>query len=132
MQGTTGTPVYGHKFEGGLDVRYQSDVLSENNYHLFIGLKLKEVCGKIAGGKDGLGFRGAGNVFISDKTDDGKAWTGGAVSVDAALAACAELPAAGTWIVPYAYTLADAAVAFTTIQTGTGAGRIGMFAKPGP
>ena len=104
MQGATVTATYGHKFEGGLDVRYHSDVISESNYHLFTGLKPKEVCGKLAGGKDGLGFRGAGNVFVSDKTDDGKAWSGGPVSVDAALAACDELPAAGTWKPPYAYT----------------------------
>lgn len=129
MQGTTGTPTYGHKFEGGLDVRYQSDVLSESNYHLFSGLKLKEVCGKVAGGKEGLGFRGAGNVFISDKGDDGKAWSGGPVSIDAALATCAELPAAGTWKPPYAYTAKDAAAARTAIEAGTGAGHIGSFAK---
>jgi pectate lyase len=129
MQGTTGTPTYGHKFEGGLDVRYHSDVLSESNYHLFTGLKPKEVCGKVAGGKDGLGFRGTGNVFISDKTDDGKAWSGGPVSIDAALAACSELPAAGTWKPPYAYTAKDAATARTEIEAGTGAGHIGPFAK---
>lgn len=129
MQGTTGTATYGHKFEGGLDVRYHSDVISEGNYHLFAGLKPKEVCGKVAGGKDGLGFRGTGNVFISDKTDDGKAWSGGPVSIDAALAACGELPAAGTWKPPYAYAAKDAAAARAEIETGTGAGHIGMFAK---
>jgi pectate lyase len=132
MQGTTGTPVYGHKFEGGLDVRYLSDVISENNYHQFIGLKPKEVCGKLAGGKGGAGFRGAGNLFISDKDDDGKAWTGGPVSVDAALDACAELPAAGSWKVPYTYTLLDASAARSAIVTNSGAGRIGLYAKPGP
>lgn len=132
MQGTSTTLVYGHKFEGGLDVRYQSDVLSENNFHLFTGLKLKEVCGKLAGGKDGVGFRVSGNLFITDKTDDGKAWTGGAVSVDTALATCAELPAAGTWVPPYTYSLLTAEAARTAIEAGTGAGRIGQFAKPGP
>jgi pectate lyase len=129
MQGTTGTATYGHKFEGGLDVRYHSDVISENNYHLFTGLKPKEVCGKVAGGKDGLGFRGAGNVFLSDKTDDGKAWTGGPISIDTQLATCSELPAAGTWKPPYAYTVKDAAAARTDIEAGTGAGHIGPFAK---
>jgi pectate lyase len=129
MQGATVTATYGHKFEGGLDVRYQSDVISENNYHLFTGLKLKEVCGKVAGGKDGKGFRGAGNVFISDKTDDGKAWSGGAVSIDTALSACAELPAAGAWTPPYVYSLKDAAAARTAIEAGTGAGHIGPFAQ---
>ncbi len=129
MQGTTGTPTYGHKFEGGLDVRYHSDVISEGNYHLFAGLKPKEVCGKVAGGKDGLGFRGTGNVFISDKTDDGKAWSGGTISIDSALAACSELPAAGTWKPPYAYVAKDAAAARTEIEAGAGAGHIGPFAK---
>jgi pectate lyase len=129
MQGTTGTATYGHKFEGGLDVRYHSDVISEGNYHLFVGLKLKEVCGKVAGGKDGLGFRGTGNVFINDKTDDGKAWSGGPVSIDAALTACSELPAAGTWKPPYAYTAKDAAAARTEIEAATGAGHVGLFAK---
>jgi pectate lyase len=129
MQGTTGTASDGHKFENGLDVRYQSDVISENNYHLFAGLKPREVCGKLAGGKEALGFRGAGNVFLSDKTDDGTPWAGGPISVDAALAACAELPIAGTWQPPYAYTPKDAAAARTAIEAGAGAGRIGPFAK---
>ncbi len=129
MQGSTGTPTYGHKFGSGLDVRYQSDVISENNYHLFSGLKPKEVCGKVAGGKDGTGFRGAGNVFISDKTDDGKAWSGGPMSIDAALSACEELPAAGSWKPPYTYTLKDAAAARTAIEAGSGAGHIGPSAK---
>jgi hypothetical protein len=80
-------------------------------------------------GKDGLGFRGTGNVFISDKTDDGKAWSGGPVSIDAALTACSELPAAGTWKPPYAYTAKDAATARTEIEAGTGAGHIGPFAQ---
>jgi pectate lyase len=130
MQGTTGsTPTYGHKFENGLDVRYQSDVISESNYHLFTGLKPREVCGKLAGGKDGIGFRGAGNVFISDKTDDGKAWSGGPISVDDAFGACDELPPAGTWKPPYAYALKDAAAARAAIEAGSGAGHIGPFAR---
>ena len=130
MQGTTGgTPTYGHKFENGLDVRHQADAISENNYHLFTGLKPRDVCGKLADGKDGLGFRGAGNVFISDKTDDGEAWSGGPISIDAALTACSELPAAGTWKPPYSYTLKDAAAARTAIEAGTGAGHIGPFAR---
>lgn len=130
MQGTTGgTPTYGHKFENGLDVRYQSDVISENNYHLFTGLKPREVCGKLAGGKDGSGFRGAGNVFLSDKTDEGTAWSGGPISVDAAFGACAELPAAGTWQPPYDYTRKDAAAARAAIEAGSGAGHIGPFAR---
>jgi len=132
MQGTTGTPTYGHKFENGLDVRYQSDVISERNYHLFTGLKPREVCGKLAGGKDGLGFRGNGNLFISDKTDDGKAWSGGPILVDAALATCAELPAGGSWIPPYDYEPMDAEAARSFVEANAGAGRIGSFAKLGP
>ncbi|GAA5172217.1 hypothetical protein GCM10025770_38030 [Viridibacterium curvum] len=134
MEGTTGTATYGHKFEGGLDVRYQSSVFLENSFHYFTGLKPKEVCGKLSGGKDGLGFRVTGAQFISDKTDDGKAWTGGPIDVSAALAAaaCAEVPAADiAWTPPYAYTALDANSARVKIEEEAGAGRVGMFSTKG-
>ncbi len=129
MQGTTGTPVYGHKFEGGLDVRYHSDVLSEGNYHLFSGLKAKEVCGKVVGSTNGLGYRGNGNLFLSDKTDDGKAWTGGPISLDGLLSSCAELPGAGTWSPPYGYDVLPAEAARTYVEGHSGAGHVGQFAQ---
>lgn len=134
MEGTTGTASYGHKFENGLDVRYQSSVFSENNFHLFAGLKPKEVCGKISGGSQGLGFRVTGAQFISDKTDDGKAWSGGPIDVTTALAAaaCPEVPAADiTWTPPYNYSALDANAARAAIEVNSGAGRIGIFAKLG-
>ncbi len=134
MEGSTTSTALGHKFQGGLDVRYQSSVFSENNFHLFTGLKPREVCGKISGGSQGLGFRVTGAQFISDKTDDGKAWSGGPVDVTGALAAaaCTEVPAADiAWTPPYSYSALDANAARAAIEVNTGAGRIGMYAKLG-
>ncbi|GAB2890426.1 hypothetical protein GCM10027046_18830 [Uliginosibacterium flavum] len=136
MQGTSNTPTYGHQFAGGLDVRYNASVFSENNFHLFTGLKASELCGKIIGGKAGTGFRTAGNYFISD-TEDGKAWPfAGPVSVDAAMKlqtkCISELPAADiAWTVPYTYSAVCAAQARRNIEINAGAGRIGLNAVLG-
>lgn len=75
LSGSTTTDDVDRKFASGLDVRYQSDVISENNFYEFTGLKPREVCGKLAGGKDAISFRSSGHRFISDKGDDGTPMT---------------------------------------------------------
>jgi pectate lyase len=67
VSGSTTTDDVDKKFASGLDARYQSDVINENNFYEFTGLKPKEVCGKLAGGKDAISMRSSGHRFISDK-----------------------------------------------------------------
>ncbi len=136
VEGTTNTASYGHKFEAGLDVRYSSSVLVENNFHLFTGLKVSELCGKISGGKSGSEFRTSGNYFISDKynsKDWSLAWTG-PINVDSVLvaSACTEMPATDvSWTPPYSYAPVCAAQARRNAEIGSGAGRIGLYATTG-
>jgi len=128
ITGSTTTDDADKKFASGLDVRYQSDVIAENNFYEFTGLKPKEVCGKLAGGKDALSFRSSGHRFISDKDDLGKPMTG---VIDVQLQGCEGLPVKQNWVPPYAYTrTADATRG--AVQASAGAGRIGMFAVQGP
>ena len=129
ITGSTTTDDPDKKFASGLDVRYQSDVLSENNFYEFTGLKPREVCGKLAGGKQAISFRSSGHRFISDKDDDGKPMTG---VIDVQLQGCEGLPVAQNWVPPYAYTLRSADVIRTAVQQLAGAGRLGMFAVQGP
>lgn len=136
IEGTTNTATYGHKFESGLDVRYSSSVLAESNFHLFTGLKVNELCGKVIGSKSGSEFRTSGNYFISDKyntKDWSLAWTG-PINVDAVLTAagCSEMPTADiSWTPPYSYTPVCAAQARRNIEMGSGAGRVGQYATTG-
>jgi len=129
VAGSTTTSDSDRKFGSGLDVRYQSDVISENNFYEFTGLKPREVCGKLAGGKDALSFRSSGHRFISDKGDDGKAMT---AVVDVELQGCDNLPVRQNWVPPYAYTLRSADTVRDAIRTTSGAGRLGLFATQGP
>lgn len=136
IEGTTNTATYGHKFGSGLDVRYSSSVLAENNFHLFTGLKVPELCGKIIGSSSGSEFRTSGNYFISDKynsKDWSLAWTG-PINVDSVLiaSACTEMPTTDiSWTPPYTYTKVCAAQARRNIEVGSGAGRIGLYATSG-
>lgn len=136
VEGTTNSPTYGHKFEAGIDVRYSSSVLTENNFHLFTGLKIPELCGKIIGSTSGSEFRTSGNYFISDKYN-GKDWSiawSGPVNVDSVLVApaCAEMPTTDvSWTPPYSYTKVCAAQARRNVEVKSGAGRIGLNAKDG-
>ena len=57
MPPATSCKVTWSEFAGGLDVRYQSDVLSENNYYLFTNLKPAAVGGKLSDGKDAISYR---------------------------------------------------------------------------
>lgn len=129
VTGSTSTSDPNRKFGSGLDVRYQSDVIAENNFYEFTGLKPKEVCGKLAGGKQAISFRSSGHRFITDKGDDGKPMPG---VIDIELQGCDGLPVAQNWVPPYAYTLRSADVVRGSVQASAGAGRIGLFAVQGP
>lgn len=113
-------------YSSGLDVRYQSDVISENNFYDFLGLKPREICGKLAGGKDAVSFRSSGHRFISDKDDAGKPMP---APIDAQLQGCKGLAVAQKWVPPYAYTLRAADPLRGSLRQSAGAGRIGMFAN---
>ncbi|MDR7331835.1 hypothetical protein [Roseateles asaccharophilus] len=129
VSGSTTTDDADKKFASGLDVRYQSDVISENNFYEFTGLKPREVCGKLAGGKDAISFRSSGHRFISDKGDDGKPMTG---VIDVQLQGCEGLPVKQNWVPPYAYTLRTADATRAAVQQSAGAGRLGLYAVAGP
>lgn len=136
VEGSTSTPTYGQEFEAGLDVRYSSSVLTENNFYLFTGLKAPELCGKIIDSTSGSEFTTSGNYFISDKYNS-KAWSlawTGPINVDSALVAsmCPQMPStAVSWTPPYTYTKVCAAQARRNVEVNAGAGRIGLYATTG-
>ena len=125
ITGSTSTSDPDLKFGSGLDVRYQSDVINESNFYEFTGLKPREVCGKVAMGKDAVSYRSSGHRFISDKDDLGKPMT---EIIDVDLQTCVGLPALNKWVPPYAYTLRQADALREGLKNTTGAGRLGMFA----
>jgi pectate lyase len=112
------------KFAGGLDVRYASDVLSENNYYLFTNLKPSQVGGKVSDGKDALSYRASGEFFINDKGDDTKPWVGGAIDISDALMTATALPRVANWTPPYAYAPMPADQACVFVKNNAGAGRV--------
>ncbi len=112
------------KFAGGLDVRYQSDVLSENNYYLFKNLKPSQVGGKVSSGKDAVSYRASGELFINDKGDDTKPWVGGAIDISSTLMAATALPRLANWTPPYNYTALPADQACVYVKNNAGAGRV--------
>lgn len=112
------------KFEGGLDVRYQSDVLSENNYYLFTNLKPAAVGGKVSDGKSAISYRAAGELFINDKGDDTKPWVGGAIDISTTLMTATGLPRLANWTPPYNYTALPADQACVFVKNNAGAGRV--------
>jgi len=112
------------KFMGGLDVRYQSDVLSENNYYLFANLKPSAVGGKVSDGKDAVSYRASGELFINDKGDDSKPWVGGAIDISSTLVAATALPTLYQWSPPYSYTAMPADQACVWVKNNAGAGRV--------
>jgi pectate lyase len=81
ITGDTSTKNKNLKFGSGLDARHQSNMLVQNNFYQFIGLKPREFCGKVVKGKAYIGFRSSGHQFISDKADDGP-WAGGPIDID--------------------------------------------------
>jgi pectate lyase len=112
------------KFAGGLDVRYQSDVLSENNYYLFTNLKPSQVGNKVSSGKDAISYRASGELFINDKGDDTKPWVGGAIDISSALMSATALPRLVNWTPPYSYTAMTADQACIFVKNNAGAGRV--------
>lgn len=137
VEGTTDSDApYGHKFESGLNVRYNSSVLTEDNFYLFTSLKVNELCGKVIASKSGSEFATSGNYFITDKynsKDWSLAWTG-PINVDAVFSAseCSELPTTTvSWTPPYSYTPVCAPQARRDIEVNSGAGRIGEYAALG-
>jgi pectate lyase len=131
VSGSTSTSNSDLKFAQALDVRYKSDVISEGNFYEFTGLKPREVCGKLAGGKpsEAISFRSSGHRFISDKDDNGQVM---AAPIDVELQGCEGLLALNNWVPPYAYTLRSADNLRTAIKASAGAGRLGLFALAGP
>jgi pectate lyase len=124
VEGDTNSADSDMKFEGGLDVRYQSDVLSENNYYLFANLKPAGVGGKVSDGKDGVSYRALGELFINDKGDDTKPWVGGAIDISAALMTATGLPSVTNWTPPYSYTAVPGDQACVFVKNNAGAGRV--------
>ncbi|MFC0252401.1 pectate lyase family protein [Massilia consociata] len=112
------------KFAGGLDVRYRSDVLSENNYYLFKNLKPASVGGKVSSGKDAISYRASGELFINDKGDDTKPWVGGAIDISNTLMTATGLPRLANWTPPYSYTALPADQACVFVKNNAGAGRV--------
>jgi pectate lyase len=110
------------KFSSGLDVRYKSSPLAQNNYYSFIGLKPSEFCGKVIKGSGYLGFRSSGHLFISDRADSGT-WSGPALAISGQ---CGLTTASGAaaWTVPYTHTLQTADAALTSVKANAGAGKL--------
>jgi pectate lyase len=115
ITGSTSTKDTDVKFESGTDARYRSNMLLENQYYNFTGLKVTEFCGKAIKGKDFIGFRSSGHIFTSDKS--------GTSAVDGQCG-YALPPAASVWTPPYAYALQTAAVTLTAVPTNAGAGKL--------
>lgn len=133
VEGDTNPGDPNRKYGSGLDVRYQADVLSENNYYQFTNLKPKEVGGKVSSGKSALSYRAYNEWFINDKDDNSKPWSttyNGALDITAALLADPALPFLNNWKPPYAYTAKSPDAACSWIRSnsgaGTGAGRAYM------
>jgi pectate lyase len=124
VEGDTAPADSDMKFEGGLDVRYQSDVLSENNYYLFTNLKPREVGGKVSDGKSALSYRASGELFINDKGDDTKPWVGGAIDISSTLVTATGLPSVNNWRPPYNYAAMPADQACIFVKNNAGAGRV--------
>lgn len=124
LEGDTNPADPDMKFAGGLDVRYQSDVLSENNYYLFTNLKPSQVGGKVSSGKDAISYRASGELFNNDKGDDTKPWVGGAIDISASLMAATGLPRLTRWTPPYNYSALPADQACVFVKNNAGAGRV--------
>lgn len=122
VEGSTSTTNADLKFESALNVRYQSNVINQNNYYNFTGLKPKEVCGKLAQGKDYVGYRSSGHMFLSDKADDGTAMTA-AIAVDLQCGLTAPT-GSDVWTPPYSYTLKSAVDTLTSVKANAGAGKL--------
>lgn len=122
ITGNTSTKDKDLKFQSSLDARYQSNMLVQNNYYEFIGLKAAEFCGKVIKGKDYIGFRSSGHLFVSNKVEKG-ATVGAPIEIDG-MCGMTPPPAADTWMPPYVHTLKSAADANTSVRANAGAGKL--------
>lgn len=116
ISANTSTNDADQKFDSGLDVRYNSDVLAQNIFIEATGMKDTQVCGKAVKGKSGKAFRSSGFRFISDKG------TSPNVVMDINVQSCANAAATVNWTPPYAYTLQTADAARTSVKASAGAG----------
>lgn len=122
LTGSTSTTNKDLKFASGLDARYKSNPVVENNYYSILGLKASEFCGKVIKGSGYTGFRSSGHLFISDRAESGP-WVGPAISITGQCGLTAP-SSANVWTVPYAYTLKSAADTLTSVQANAGAGKL--------
>ena len=122
LTGNVSTKDYDLKFSSGLDARYKSSPLAQNNFYRFVGLKPSEFCGKVIKGSGYAGFRSSGHLFISDRADSGT-WVGGPIALSGQ---CGLTVASGSaaWTVPYAFTLQGADVVEASVRANAGAGKL--------
>ncbi len=116
VTGDTATSNDDLKFGSGLDARYQSNILVQNHYYSFTGLKIADFCGKVIKGKDYVGFRSSGHVFISDRSSP-------AANIDGQCGLTSP-SSANTWTPPYAYSLQTATATLTSVKANVGAGKL--------
>lgn len=122
VSGDTATKNPDLKFGSGLDARYKSQVLVQNQYYSFVLLKPSEFCGKVIKGSGYSGFRSSGHLFISTRNDAG-AWVGPAIPMDGQ---CGLTLASGAdaWTPPYSYNLLPAANTQASVTANAGAGKL--------
>ena len=122
VSGNVSTKDISLKFSSGLDARYKSSALVQNNYYSFVGLKPSEFCGKVIKGSGYALFRSSGHLFISDRAEVGT-WTGPAMSMTGQCGLTTATGAAA-WTVPYAHALLTADAAQASVKANAGAGKL--------
>lgn len=122
VTGDTATKNPDLKFGSGLDARYKSQVLVQNQYYSFVLLKPAEFCGKVIKGSGYSGFRSSGHLFISTRNDSGP-WVGPAITMEGQ---CGLTVASGAdaWVPPYSYNLLPAASTQAAVTANAGAGKL--------
>jgi pectate lyase len=124
ITGSTSTSNADLKFGSGSDARYHSNMLVQNNYYAFTGLKLSEACGKVIMGKDYTAFRSSGHLFTSDKADTTLGIAAGAITAWDGQCSMTAPTGSDVWTPPYSYTLVTADVANTNVRANAGAGKL--------
>lgn len=121
VTGDTNTKDKDIKFNSGTDARFQSNLLLQNNFYQFSGVKPSQFIGKVIKSKDYLGFRSSGLQFLSDRAEKGP-WTGGPIDI---ADNCGLNPPTGAdlWTPPYDVVLKSAAEANTWVRANAGAGK---------
>ena len=118
VTGSTTTSDADLKFEAGLDVRYNANVLVQNMFYEFTGLKDSEACGKVIKGKSGIAFAASGLRFVSDKGSAPNA------VIDINLSSCGGVGSANIFTPPYSYALKTADAARDAVKANAGAGKL--------